>query len=232
MNQQHEITNWFNKTYTQHGELYLRPKHAYYIFLKILAIKPNEKLLDVACGLGRVIEVGIEKNIQVTGIDISNVAVEKCKKKFPNNEILVANAEDLPFENNQFDCITCLGSLERMLDREKVIMEMQRVLKDNGKICFLVRNSESWFWKFIQKPLGFVNKKGHQDALSLQEWTAFLENQGLKISATFKDQWPLMKYKRWFSLGLWKGYERIHHGTIPLQYAYEFIFVCEKNKIR
>lgn len=229
MNQQKEIANWFNKTYSQHGELYLRPKQAYYIFLKMLNTKSDQTLLDVACGLGRVIEVGLEKNITVSGIDISDVAVEKCKKKFPDNEILVANAEDLPFEKNQFDYITCLGSLERMLDREKVIAQMLRVLKNDGKICFLVRNSESWFWKFIQKPLGFINRKGHQDALSLNEWTTFLENQGLKITATYKDQWPLMKYKRWFSFGLWNDYERIHYGVIPLKYAYEFIFICEKN---
>ncbi len=229
MNEQQEITNWFNKTYAQHGEFYLRPKQAYYIFLKMLNAKPNEKLLDVACGLGRVIEVGIDKNVVVTGIDIANVAIEKCKKKFPNNDIFLANAEDLPFEDNKFDYITCLGSLERMLNREKVIAQMQRVLKDDGKICFLVRNSESWFWKFIQKPLGFVNKKGHQDALSLNEWKDFLEKQGLKILVTYKDQWPLMKYKRWLSLGLWNGYERIHYGTIPIQYAYEFIFICEKS---
>lgn len=227
MTQQKEITNWFNKTYSQHGELYLRPKQAYYIFLEMLGAKANEKLLDVACGLGRVIEVGTEKNIQVSGIDISDVAVDKCKNKFQQAEVLVANAEELPFESNQFDYITCLGSLERMLNREKVITEMKRVLTLEGKLCFLVRNSESWFWKFIQNPLGFVNKKGHQDALSLAEWTLFLEEQGLLITSVYKDQWPLMQWKRWFSSGLWKGYERIHHGFIPLKYAYEFIFICK-----
>jgi ubiquinone/menaquinone biosynthesis C-methylase UbiE len=229
MNQQKEIVNWFNKTYSQHGELYLRPKQAYSIFLKMLAAKPNEKLLDVACGLGRVIEVGLEKGIEVSGIDISDVAVEKCQKKFPNNEVLVANAEELPFSEKQFEYITCLGSLERMLNREKVVEEMKRVLKEHGKICFLVRNSESWFWKFIQKPLGFVNRKGHQDALSLDEWSSFLEKQGLKITSVYKDQWPLMQWKRWFSFGFWNGYEKIHHGFIPVKYAYEFIFICEKR---
>jgi SAM-dependent methyltransferase len=232
MNQQKEITNWFNKTYLKHGELYLRPKQAYYIFLKMLDANANDKLLDVACGLGRIFEVGLEKNIVVSGIDISTVAVEKCQEKFPEADVFVANAEELPFEGNSFDLITCLGSLERMLDREKVISEMKRVLTEDGKICFLVRNSESWFWKFIQKPLGFVNKKGHQDALSFNEWSHFLENQGLEITSVFKDQWPLMQWKRWLSLGFWKGYERVHHGFIPLKYAYEFIFICEKEYIK
>ena len=93
----------------------------------------------------------------------------------------------------------------------------------------MVRNSESWFWKFIQKPLGFVNRKGHQDALSLDEWSSFLEKQGLKITSVYKDQWPLMQWKRWFSFGFWNGYEKIHHGFIPVKYAYEFIFICEKR---
>jgi hypothetical protein len=107
---------------------------------------------------------------------------------------------------------------------------MRRVLADNGKICLLVRNSESWFWKFIQKPLGFVNKKGHQDAMNLEEWSSLFQDSGFKIIQVYKDQWPLMKWKRYLSIGLWNGYNNVHSGWIPLRYAYEFVFLLEKNQ--
>jgi SAM-dependent methyltransferase len=224
-----EIKNWFDKTYEQRGEWYLRPVDAYKIFLKILKVESGKKILDVACGLGRVIDVALQNDLQAYGIDLSDVAVAKTKAKYPSSHVQSANAEELPFVAKEFDYITCLGSLERMLDRPRVLAEMKRVLTDDGQLCLLVRNSESWFWKFIQKPLGFVNKQGHQDAMNLEEWTTLFEKCGFKVSEVYKDQWPMMKWKRYISLGLWDGYENIHYGLIPLRYAYEFVFILRKN---
>ena len=47
MDKQSEIATWFDKTYQKHGELYLRPKQAYYIFLHLLNAKKEEKLLSI-----------------------------------------------------------------------------------------------------------------------------------------------------------------------------------------
>jgi SAM-dependent methyltransferase len=224
-----EIKNWFDKTYEQRGEWYLRPVDAYKIFLKILKVEKGKKILDVACGLGRIIDVALQNKLETYGIDISEVAIQKTQTKYPNSYVQTANAENLPFKEKQFDYITCLGSLERMLDRPRVLYEMKRVLADNGQLCLLVRNSESWFWKFIQKPLGFINKQGHQDAMNIKDWTVLFENCGYVVSEVYKDQWPMMKWKRYISFGLWNGYERIHYGIIPLKYAYEFIFILRKG---
>lgn len=224
-----EIKEWFDQTYSTHGEWYLRPVVAYRIFLTMLGAERGKSLLDVACGLGRMIAVSIEADINASGIDLSEVAVKKAKQKYPDANILSGNAEQLPFADSSFDYITCLGSLERMLNRRKALKEMKRVAKDNGKICLMVRNSESWFWKFIQKPLGFVNKKGHQDAMNLEEWYSLFQDSGFRIVKVYKDQWPLMKWKRYFSLGTWNGYSKVHNGWVPLRYAYEFIFILEKK---
>jgi len=56
INKQEQITQWFNNTYAKRGFWYLRPKQAYFIYLEILKAKPNQKLLDIACGLGRLLE--------------------------------------------------------------------------------------------------------------------------------------------------------------------------------
>jgi ubiquinone/menaquinone biosynthesis C-methylase UbiE len=225
-----EIKEWFDKTYESHGEWYLRPIAAYRVFLTMLQVEKNKYILDVACGLGRIIAVSNEFGLKPTGIDISDIAVQKAKAKYQKADIRVGNAEDLPYADGTFDYVTCLGSLERMLDRNKALKEMKRVLADTGRICLMVRNSESWFWKFIQKPLGFVNKKGHQDAMNLEDWSSLFHDSGFTIIKVYKDQWPLMKWKRYLSLGTWNGYSRIHKGWIPLRYAYEFVYILEKNQ--
>lgn len=226
---QDEIIEWFDKTYESHGDWYLRPIAAYWVFLTMLKVKSNDTLLDVACGLGRMIAVCNESELKPSGIDISEVAARKAKLRYPGADIRVGNAEYLPYADKTFDYVTCLGSLERMLDRRKVLSEMKRVLTDHGKMCLLVRNSESWFWRFIQKPFGFVNKKGHQDAMNLEDWSSLIQESGLHIVQVYKDQWPMMKWKRYFSFGLWNGYDEIHKGWLPLRYAYEFVFVLDKR---
>jgi ubiquinone/menaquinone biosynthesis C-methylase UbiE len=227
--EQQTIKSWFDKTYANRGEMYLRPKEAYYIFAELLQIKPNAKLLDVACGLGRMLEVGLDYNVKTFGIDISEVAVEKAKTKLPKATILEANAEQLPFENNTFDYVTCLGSLERMIDKDKVLSEIKRVTTDDVSICFLVRNSNSWRWLFTKKLLFTVNKDGHQDAKSYDEWKTLFDNNQLEIVNCIPDQWPVMRIFQLLTFGFFRGYKKQQKSITPLQYANEFIFILKKK---
>jgi len=166
---QQEIKEWFDKTYTRRGESYLRPVKAYYIFLELLKVKPGERILDVACGLGRLLEAAKQYKCKSTGVDISEVAIKKIKDKSPEMDVHCANAENLPFEEGQFEYVTCLGSLERMLDLPAVFNQMQRVTTQDAKFCFLVRNDNTSSWNF-KKALGIENKKGHQGAKSYKDW--------------------------------------------------------------
>jgi len=171
LDNQEQIAQWFNSTYTKRGFWYLRPKKAYYIYLEILEARTNQKLLDIACGLGRLLEASQDYKVKPHGIDISSVAISKARERFPNFDLQVANAENLPFADDTFDIITCIGSLERMVNTKNVLKEMLRVGNKNSKYCFLVRNSETTSWQFFKTFLGLKNKKGHQDAKNFKEWT-------------------------------------------------------------
>lgn len=227
--EQKKIINWFNKTYTKRGESYLRPKEAYIIFAELLNLKAEKNFLDIACGLGRMLEVSSIYKTKNFGIDISEVAVQKAKLKLPNDTIIEANAENLPFENATFDYVTCLGSLERMINKNTVLQEIKRVTNSEAKICFMVRNSNSWRWIFTKKLLFLVNKKGHQDAKSFLEWKNLFESNGLTIVNCLADQWPIMKMKRLFSFGKFNNFKKINKSVIPLNYANEFIFILKKE---
>jgi len=229
--EQTEIAEWFNKTYRRRGEFYLRPVKAYYIFLELLGIKPKDNLLDVACGLGRLLEAatqGYSKNLY--GVDISSVAVDKAKKKLPKANIQVANAEQLPFPNNQFDYVTCLGSLERMMDLRKVLNELLRVGNDHCKYCFLVRNANTLSWKYLKKGLGLTNEKGHQGANTLEGWMTTFKDSGFSVLEVLPDQYPLHKRQFLKYLGLKKvNYHQPVKSSRALEYANEFIFILEKK---
>ncbi|MEM9544459.1 MAG: class I SAM-dependent methyltransferase [Bacteroidota bacterium] len=226
---QKEVVDWFDKMYARRGEFYLRPVRAYYVFLTLLNATNKDKLLDVACGLGRLLEAASEYGCELTGIDISSVAVEKAKQKLPNANISVANAEELPFESNHFDLITCLGSLERMINLNKVLNELFRVGKPDAKYCFLVRNSNTASWKYLKKGLGLQNKKGHQGANSLMEWNHIFDACGFKVEDVWPDQYPIFKKQLLKSFGLRSiDYKTPLRGSISIENANEFIFILSK----
>jgi len=227
---QEQIVRWFDNTYSKRGFWYLRPKSAYYIYLEILEAQANQKLLDIACGLGRLLEASQEYKVIPYGIDISSVAIAKAQERFPMFNLQVANAENLPFNDGTFDIMTCIGSLERMVNLEKVLKEMLRVGNEDCKYCFLVRNSETTSWQFFKKYLGLKNKQGHQDAKNLQEWNSVFKNAGFKVIKVYPDQYPLMKRIKRNNLWLKKvNYKRIVKTQMPIEKANEFLYLVKKE---
>lgn len=110
-------------------------------------IPHGSKVLDVGCNDGTFIHMLKEKrNCDVTGIDLSETALEEAKKKGLN--VMVADVESLPFPDKSFDVITCMEVLSHLFDAEKAIKEIRRVLKSNG--IFLGscphKNLENYAW--------------------------------------------------------------------------------------
>lgn len=226
---QQDIINWFNMTYSQKGERYLRPTKAYYIFLELLNAQPGQSLLDVACGLGKLLEAAQEYQCQLHGIDVSEVAIKKARQKLPDASLQLANAESLPFGNNTFEILTCIGSLERMLDLDNVLKELLRVGSNNATYCFLVRNSNTLGWKLLKQKLGMRNKLGHQGAKTLTQWNAIFTHAGFEIISIHPDQYPLQKRRKWLSAGMLKANPRtLLNDYKPLEYANEFIYLLRK----
>ena len=229
---QSQIKAWFNQTYQQRAFQYLRPVEAYEIYLSLLEAKKGNSILDIACGPGQMLKAAEKQKLTLSGIDISDVAINYAKAALPNAILKVANAEELPFKNNQFNYITCLGSAERFLQLEVALKEMLRVAKPNARFCFLVRNSERASWKIVKKKLGLINKAGHQGAKSLNEWAAIFTKTGFNIDTVHHDQWPKTRWQRWLSLNskLWQvDYKKKKKRNGTLESAYEFIFILSKQ---
>ncbi len=102
------------------------------------------KVLDVATGTGDVAFTLFETfNCSVVGIDISPNMLSVAKIKADklnvseNIQFLEAEAANLPFDNDSFDCITVAFGIRNFEDLNKGLLEMNRVLKPGGKLCIL-----------------------------------------------------------------------------------------------
>lgn len=147
---------------------------------------PDQSVLDVACGSGAFLKACSELGNQVAGIDLSENAIASCRNHLPSGEFYVGNAEILPFENQRFDVVTCLGSLEHFLDPQKALQEMLRVARPGARFILLVPNAD-----FLTRQLGLYGGTQQTDALevvrTLQEWNQLFGSAGLRVVQRWKD---------------------------------------------
>jgi SAM-dependent methyltransferase len=110
----------------------------FFNFLKLNSI--NSEILDYGCGVGNSIKKVIDYNPKkITGIDISEVSIEKAKKITSSNSLInlfVDNCEKTKFKNNSFDIVYGTGILHH-LNIESCLKEIDRILKPKGKLLFI-----------------------------------------------------------------------------------------------
>jgi len=98
-------------------------------------------ILEVAIGTGIPFAHYFNKqNYIVKGVDISPTLVKKCKENIPDIEVMLGDAENLPYEKKTFDVVYCFHSSWYFPNIEKAISEMKRVTKKDGLIFFDIQN--------------------------------------------------------------------------------------------
>jgi SAM-dependent methyltransferase len=228
---QRDIAAWFDSTYARKGARYLRPPEAYMVFPELLDAGHGDDLLDVACGPGLMLGAASGRARRLHGCDISAVALEQARERVPEAQVLLANAEALPYRSEAFDLVTCLGSLERMLDRTRALREMLRVGREGARYCFLVRNSNTRSWKYLTRSAARQPAHGHPDADTVTNWSELFESVGFRILRVLPDQYPLLRRQLWRTLLLQRvDFQRPVTTEAPLERANEFIFLLEKRR--
>ncbi|MBB6611873.1 class I SAM-dependent methyltransferase [Pontibacter sp. Tf4] len=117
-----------------------------YLFDQLLKgrIQKGMKLLDAGCGNGRNVYYLMQAGVKVYGADVSETAIEKVKQlarelapTLPARNYLVADLENLPFENAAFDVVICSAVLHFARSEEHfktIVSELWRVLKPGGML--------------------------------------------------------------------------------------------------
>jgi len=106
-------------------------------------IKDGDRVLDLGCGNGRLIELFAGKSIDYLGVDNSENLLNVAKKRYPNNNFLLADALNLPLTDNSFDAIFSIAVLHHIPSRNlriKFLKEAKRVLKPGGILVLTVWN--------------------------------------------------------------------------------------------
>lgn len=94
---------------------------------------PDQRILDIGTGTG-ILPLNMKYyGGEYTGVDISSDMIETAKKFVPDIDFHCVDAHNLPFESGSFDIVTALQCWV-YFDKEKLLPELYRVLKKDGRL--------------------------------------------------------------------------------------------------
>jgi demethylmenaquinone methyltransferase/2-methoxy-6-polyprenyl-1,4-benzoquinol methylase len=112
----------------------------------------NPEILDVATGTGDLAITAMRTNpLKITGIDISRNMLEIGREKILKKgfsekiELIQGDSENIPFGDGIFDVSMVAFGVRNFADPLKGLIEMKRVLKNNGMILVLEFSKPSGF---------------------------------------------------------------------------------------
>ena len=132
------------------------------------------RLLDIGAGNNRLVRM--HKN--GIGVDIY---------KWCDDLLIVKNSARLPFKDKEFDTVSLLACLNHIVNREEVINEAHRVLKDNGILLITMINP---IVSFIGHKIWFGGEdrvrgrlEGEVDGFWTSQIVALCKQQGFTVVA-------------------------------------------------
>ena len=115
-------------------------------FVQHFGISDSSSILDVGCGKGFMLfdMLQLIPGVKVAGVDISAYAVENSLKEV-KNDLQVADARKLPFEDKSFDYVISINTIHN-LERNDLILALKEIERVAAKGSFVTvdayRNEE------------------------------------------------------------------------------------------
>jgi SAM-dependent methyltransferase len=102
------------------------------------------RILDAACGAGRITSILLRRGFTPVGCDLSEPMLAVARRRLPQVEFLHCDVTSLPFGDNSFDGVTCIGLLMHMDGdtRVNVLREAARVSRHRLLVQYGVK---SWY---------------------------------------------------------------------------------------
>ncbi|HLO42692.1 MAG TPA: class I SAM-dependent methyltransferase [Leadbetterella sp.] len=134
------MTEFWEEAFKEKKEMWgLNPAKSTVLTNDFFVEQKVKSVLIPGIGYGRNAQIFRDSGMTVTGIEISETAIELSKKHFGNEmKIYHGSITDIPFDNNLYDGIYCYG-LIYLLDkheRVKLIQDCYNQLTENGFMVF------------------------------------------------------------------------------------------------
>jgi SAM-dependent methyltransferase len=153
--------------------------------VELCHIGEDTYVLDVGCGVGATACYLAETlGCRVVGVDLRESMVARSSERAQRLgltkwvEFRVADAQDLPFDDERFDVVLCESVATFVVDKQQVVNELARVVRPGGHVGL---NEEIWLRTPPDDLAAFVKRTWdiEPEILSADDWRALLEHSGL-----------------------------------------------------
>lgn len=156
--------------------------------------------------------------------------------------LIVGDMHHLPFKGESFDTVTMCHVLEHTEEPERVVKEVRRVLKNDGKLVVAVPNAKALAGRVLKFLLGYDNFAYsnpkttardwlHKSFFGYQELRSLLESNGFEVEMSYGST-PYLPFidklfdhgflrKIWWSL-----------GDVSQKQDKDLIFICRLDRIK
>ena len=155
--------------------------------IKRCHIGEGKTILDVGCGVGATPCFIVKScGCKVVGVDISEKMIERSREKAKREgvadrtEFRVADAQELPFEDDLFDAVITESVTAFPEDKQKAVNEYVRVTKQGGYVGL---NESTWLKTPAPPELvawASQNVGANVGPLTSDGWVGLLDGAGLK----------------------------------------------------
>lgn len=156
--QKNQVKKFFNRDIYWQGDIYAKDNRAYFsrlvkrrkeYVLELFNSLPKNSVntaLDIGCGAGKYMEALLQRGVShVSGIDTSEGMLEKARQTLhdlDNWALQLGDIENIPFNKSSFELGLCIGVLPYLLEDQKALSELNRVLIPSG---YLLLTASNWF---------------------------------------------------------------------------------------